>query len=198
MSNSTPPLGKPPANYTEALYWKISEKKSRLIAANLLSIPLAGIFWFGFYFIIRLSGKFPEYVFDDPKQSLILLVGFAITIVVHELVHGLAMQFFGAQAKYGFNWKGLMVYATAPGYAFQRNQYLVVALAPLVSLSALACLGILIQAGASSVWLFAILGTLNGGAAIGDLWITSVVLRYPSSAYVIDERDGMRIFLPTD
>ncbi|MCC6500352.1 MAG: DUF3267 domain-containing protein [Anaerolineales bacterium] len=198
MSNSTTPVSKLPANYKEALYWKISEKKSRLIAMNLLAIPLAGIFWFGFYFIIRLSGKPPEYIIDDPKQSLLLLVGFAITIIVHELVHGLAMQFFGAQAKYGINWKGLMVYATAPGYAFQRNQYIVMALAPLVSLSALACCAILIQAGAASVWLFAVLGTLNGGAAIGDLWITSVALRYPSSAYVVDERDGMRIFLPMD
>lgn len=198
MSNSTTPVSKLPANYKEALYWKISEKKSRIIIMNLLAIPLAGIFWFGFYFIIRLSSKPPEYIIDDPKQSLLLLVGFATTIIVHELVHGLAMQFFGAQAKYGINWKGLMVYATAPGYAFQRNQYIVMALAPLVSLSALACCAILIQAGAASVWLFAVLGTLNGGAAIGDLWITSVALRYPSSAYVVDERDGMRIFLPMD
>jgi hypothetical protein len=83
-----------------------------------------------------------------------------------------------------------------PGYAFQRNQYLVVILAPLVSLSILACLGILVLAGTTMVWMLAVWATINGSAAIGDLWIMTIVLRYPSRAYVIDEHDGMRIFMP--
>ena len=45
----------------------------------------------------------------------------------------------------GVIWKGLMFYATAPGHAFLRNQYILVSLAPLVSLSILACFGILIH-----------------------------------------------------
>ena len=32
-------------------------------------------------------------------------------------------------------------------------------------------------------------------SAIGDLWIAIIVLRYASTAYVIDERDGVRVFL---
>jgi len=31
---------------------------------------------------------------------------------------------------------------------------------------------------------------------VGDLWITTIVLRYPATAYVIDEKDGIRVFLP--
>jgi hypothetical protein len=89
-----------------------------------------------------------------------------------------------------------MFYATEPNYAFPRNEYLVVSLAPLVSLSILACFGILIQAGTSNVWLWAVWATINGSAAIGDLWITAITLRYPEYAYIIDERDGIRVFLP--
>ncbi|MGB7876593.1 MAG: DUF3267 domain-containing protein [Anaerolineales bacterium] len=89
-----------------------------------------------------------------------------------------------------------MFYATSPGYAFQRNRYIVIILAPLVSLSILACFGILILAGTSMIWLLAVWATINGSSAIGDLWITTIVLRYPSYAYVIDEQDGMRIFMP--
>lgn len=189
---------KPPSNYKEVLYWKVSEKASRIVIMNLLSIPLAFVFGIGFFIFIRLFGKSPEFMFGNSKQDLILLIGIFITVVFHEIAHGFAMQFFGAQAKYGFIWKGLMFYATAPGYAFKRNQYIIVSLAPLVSLSILACCGILIQAGTSVVWLLAIWATINGSATIGDLWITTIVLRYPSSAYVIDERDGMRIFLPND
>jgi hypothetical protein len=33
-------------------------------------------------------------------------------------------------------------------------------------------------------------------AAIGDLWIIAITLGYPPHAYVIDEKDGIRILLP--
>jgi hypothetical protein len=127
---------------------------------------------------------------------LILIIGIIAVIVLHELAHGIAMQAYGARAKYGFILKGLMFYATSPGYAFQRNQYIIIILAPLVSLSILACLGILVFAGTSTVWLLAVWATINGSAAIGDLWILTIVLRYPSHAYVMDEHDGMRVFMP--
>jgi hypothetical protein len=29
---------------------------------------------------------------------------------------------------------------------------------------------------------------------LGDMWITTIVLHYPAIAYVMDERDGMRVF----
>jgi hypothetical protein len=35
---------------------------------------------------------------------------------------------------------------------------------------------------------------LNAGSAIGDLWMLLVVLRYPASAIVRDEEDGIRIY----
>ena len=69
-------------------------------------------------------------------------------------------------------------------------------LVPLVSLSILACIGILIQAGTSNVWLWAVWGTINGSATIGDLWITAIALRYPAYTIVVDEKDGMWVFLP--
>jgi hypothetical protein len=28
------------------------------------------------------------------------------------------------------------------------------------------------------------------------MWITTIVLRYAATAYVMDERDGIRVFLP--
>jgi len=196
MSNTKTISGTPPSDYKEVLYWKISEKTGRIVIMNLLSVPLAFVFGIGFYFFVRIFGEPPKFIVHNSKQDLILLVGIFIIVTLHELAHGVAMQTFGAQPKYGFMWKGLMFYATSPGYAFQRNQYIIVSLAPLASLSILACCGILIFAGTSLVWLLAIWATINASAAIGDLWITTIVLGYPSNAYVIDERDGMRISMP--
>jgi hypothetical protein len=39
---------------------------------------------------------------------------------------------------------------------------------------------------------------LNTAGAIGDVWIASITRRYPACAYVVDEKDGMRIFLPEE
>jgi hypothetical protein len=127
-----------------------------------------------------------------------LMVGILLFVMLHELIHGFVMRIFGAQPKYGVIWKSLILYATAPGYAFTRNQYLVFNLAPLVSLSILVCCGILIQAGSFNVWFWAFLAMTNAASSTGDLWLTAILLRYPSNAYVVDEKDGMRVFLPNN
>jgi len=196
MSTSNIIPGKPPPEYKEVLYWKISDKTSRAIIMNLLSLPLAIVFGIGFFVFVNMFGKPQEINIEILNFGLILIIGIIAIVILHELAHGIAMQAYGAQAKYGFIWKGLMFYATSPGYAFQRNQYIVIILAPLVSLSILACLGILVLAGTTVVWMLAVWGTINGSAAIGDLWIMTIALHYPSYAYVIDEHDGMRVFMP--
>lgn len=188
--------GKPPPDYKEVHYWKISEKTGRVVIMNLLSIPLAIVFGIGFFVFVVLFGRPQEFTGGILNFGLILIIGIIVVVVLHELAHGIAMQSYGARAKYGFIWKGLMFYATSPGFAFPRNQYIVIILAPLVSLSILACLGILVLAGTPMIWLLAVWATINGSAAIGDLWILTIALRYPSYAYVMDEHDGMRVFMP--
>jgi len=124
------------------------------------------------------------------------VAGIVLTFILHELTHGLAMQMFGAKPKYGIIWKGLMLYATSPGYAYRRNNYVVIALAPFVFISVLTILGMWILQGTAWVALLAVCGVVNASGAVGDMWITMIVLRYSVTAYVMDERDGIRVFLP--
>jgi Putative zincin peptidase len=191
--NSLP--GKPDSNFKEELYWKISEKSSRLVWLNLLSIPLAVVFGIGFFIFVQLIGRSPKFVLRN-DEILIFLIGIVAVLAVHEFVHGLIMQSFGARPRYGFFLKGLMFYAKAPGYAFKRNQYIIIVLGPLVSLTILAGLGIVVLPSAPIGWVIALWAIINASAANADLWITTIVLRYPASSYVVDERDGMRILLP--
>jgi hypothetical protein len=60
----------------------------------------------------------------------------------------------------------------------------------------LAVLGMWLLQGTSWVALLGVGGLFNASGAVGDLWITRIVLQYPDSAYIMDERDGMRVFLP--
>jgi len=184
-----------PSHYREVLYWKLSGSLRRQIVVNVLVFPLAAIAGAGFGWFSRQVGQLPPVVVGAP-ELLALLVSLILAVALHELVHGLAMQFYGARPQYGVLWLALAFYATAPGQAFRRNQYLVVGLGPLVGLSLLALLGMVVFAGTPWVGLLAVCATLNAAGSIGDLWIVGIVVRYPPHAYVVDERDGMRIFLP--
>jgi hypothetical protein len=105
------------------------------------------------------------------------------------------MSLFGAKPSYGVLWKSFMFYATSPGFAFRRNQYRLIALAPFVFISFLAVAGMVWLQGTLWVALLAICATINASGAIGDLWMTGIVLRYKPEAYVMDERDGIRVFV---
>lgn len=195
MSTANPLSGDPSSDYKEVLNWKITQKANHIVAMNLLAIPVALVSGVLFFMFARMVGKAQQITWSG-NETLVFLIGSILVIALHEFVHAVAMQAFGAKPKYGFWRKGLMFYVKAPGHAFKRDQYVIILLSPLVGLSVLAVCGILIQPGTSIVWLLAIWAIINASAASGDLWITAIVLRYPSYAKVVDERDGMRILLP--
>ena len=187
-----------PDNYQEVLSWKVTGKPVRVIVLNILGILLFIVFGMVFSSIAISVGKMPSegnFRLGLGEMGL-AIAGVVVTFVLHELTHGLAMQMFGASPKYGIIWKGLMLYATSPGYAYRRNNYVVIALAPFVFISMLVVLGMWVLQGTSWVALLAICGIVNASGAVGDMWITMIVLRYASTAFVMDERDGIRVFLP--
>lgn len=187
--------GAVPPNYHEVLYWKLAGNVWRLIGINVLALPLALmaalIFW-------ALGAWVSLATVDGPLGlNLVgLLITILLTLGLHELAHGLAMMAFGAKPRYGVKLEALALYATAPGYAFSRNQYLVLILAPLVSLSLLALVGV-VMFGRTALGPALMVGAVvNAAGACGDVYMAWLTARYPAVAYVIDEEDGMRVFLP--
>lgn len=193
--DSTNRPGALPARYQEVLYWKISGKPARLVAMNLVAIVLLILAGVVFFSLAANLGQLPRNLELTPAAFLLLLAATVLVFVLHELAHGISMRIFGARPQYGVIWKMMAFYATSPGFAFRRNQYAAVCLAPLVSLSLLVVLGMALLNGTEWVALLAFFGTVNASGAAGDVWIMTIVLRYPANAYVIDERDGMRVLL---
>ncbi|NTV62652.1 MAG: DUF3267 domain-containing protein [Oscillochloris sp.] len=201
MITSAEPIraaGGVPETYHEALYWHATDKPSCLFFVQALA--LVSFFPFGLLFAglaiglgkLPLSGSFALGL----RETGALLIGFALTLAAHELTHGLAMRLAGATPRYGIVWKRMLLYATSPGYAYPRNTYLGILLAPFALISALAMLGIWLLPGSQWATLCVICGAVNASGAIGDLWMTRVALRYPTTARIMDERDGMRVFVP--
>lgn len=188
----------PPSDTCEVLYWKITGSWGRVLAVNVLGLvflmltSLASFWWASLWHPVGAGFTW------SGLDGLWLLVSLLFTVIVHELLHGLAIRFFGGKPAYGFVWKGLMFYATAAGHAFERNDYIGVALAPLALGSLVGAFLLALPLPETLVWIIALCAAINAAGAVGDLWITAVVLRFPKSAYVVDERDGMRVYLPAE
>ncbi|MEI8165531.1 MAG: DUF3267 domain-containing protein [Chloroflexales bacterium] len=176
----------------------MTAKPSRLIFIQALA--LVGLVLFGLLFVsLAISlGKLPtsgSFTLGW-RESGALFSGIVLTLVAHELTHGLVMRLAGATPRYGIIWKGLMLYATSPGFAYQRNTYVGILLAPFVLISVLVVLGIWLVPGSPWTALLVLCGVVNASGASGDLWMTQIVLRYPRTACVMDARDGLRVFVP--
>lgn len=196
MQDETAKSGQLPALYEEVLYWKLGENRRQFILINLIAIPVGlvmGAISFGLLASLRNSSS-SAFVFSI--NLLWLVAAIVLTLLLHELIHGLAMKRYGASPRYGVKITLLALYATAPGYAFTRDQFVYVALAPLVIITLLTGTGIVLAGGTAVPFYLAICATLNAAGASGDLYMTYLVRRYPPHAYVIDEADGIRIFMP--
>lgn len=192
-----PERGTPPDGYREVLCWRITENTTRIVILQLVALPLLIVWGLIFYWLAIRLGKMPSsFISSSMVRVMFALAGIIVTILLHEAVHGITMQLFGAHPRYGVMWRYGMFYATAPGFAFSRRDYLIVAITPLICISLLAVLGMILMAGSAVVGLLALCATVNAAGAVGDLWIMGIVLRYPPSTYVVDEQDGVRIFLP--
>jgi hypothetical protein len=111
--------------------------------------------------------------------------------VVHELIHGLAALLCGARPSYG----------VGPGYAYTtfrepvgRSAYLLIGLAPLAIIS-LVCVVCASRWDAGANWLL-VFAAVNGGGAIGDIWMGWRIVQQPRSAIFFDLADGFAVLVP--
>lgn len=116
----------------------------------------------------------------------------ALVVVLHEWVHGLFFWFFTRERpKFGIGWG--YAYASAPGWYFPRGQYLIVGLAPLITLS---LAGLAVIAVAPPGWVGALFWGLliNASGAVGDLWVTARIALERGDILVEDTGDGFRVY----
>ncbi len=187
-----------PGRYQQVAHYKVSRSISRWI--SILAMTLFLLSASVFIALALTIGKFDPSIMQgsfrvSPWEAAAGLAAFPATIILHELLHGLAMRMGGARPQYGVWPAHLMFFATARGYAFRRNACLMVEMAPLVVLSFLAILGMFILQGTIWAPLLTVCAAMNVGGAAADLWMISKVLRYSTTSYIVDERDGFRVLI---
>jgi hypothetical protein len=122
---------------------------------------------------------------------LVLVVLGTVFIIPHEWLHGLAIRYYGGEARYGVGVAHFILpyaYATTE-HEFSRNQFIVVLLTPLVVLT---CVGVPVMIVLEWGLLIVPL-TLNAAGAVADVWMTLSVLSYPAHVRIVDHEGGVRI-----
>ena len=134
-------------------------------------------------------------LFTRGTNLLFFPLALLVTLPLHELVHAAFVLLFGGRPRFGAGIKGGMpyLYVTDPGRRFNRNRFIVIALAPLVLIDLVALALILVQ----PAWSWAAVAfVVNTSGAIGDLWIVGLLVRFPPWALVEDRTLGFAVWSP--
>jgi hypothetical protein len=189
-----------PAGYKQTSRLAIDSRRAflRLNFASLIPLVIGLLFFNSIDQLLRLI-QLPVLLsvpFNNGTRPAITVLALVMTVLllsIHELCHGLAYRAFGAKVRYGINWRKAVAYAAAEHHYLTRDAYIVVALAPLVIITVACILGMALTDGVIR-FLFGLMGTVNAGAAVGDVWFTLVCIRQPQTLLVRDYGDGAELY----
>jgi len=174
-----------PENYQKiaAIDMKNNRKEFRRI--NIMSILLL------IPFIIGLMITEQNFTMDG-VHIVTAIAGFALSIIIHELVHGIFFKM-GRRADVRFQFHGFAASASAPGTYFKKGHYLMVGLAPAVLVNTLLVILMALLTGGFVFAVYFILAFHFAGCA-GDFYVTWRLMKMPADTLIEDYGVGMRFY----
>ena len=182
-----------PEGYKEIYSVDLQKDKKMALLVNLLAICIALLLAVPMHFLVPISTLF------DMEGGLAaytirfaaLLVLMIVYMVLHELVHGIAMKICGTKkVKYGFT--GLYAFAGSEDY-YGKKSYIFIALAPVV------LWGIVIAIINPFVpvewfWVVYFIQIINLSGAAGDFFVSVKFSRFPQDILIKDHGVGMTVY----
>lgn len=190
-----------PHNYELAGRWQINLKGWSLVfwlAGGTIVFGLAIIV--GIIIRVLLRGDFegPDYLggFFVP----LILVVFVVSIIMHEGIHGLMFLYYGGKPRFGIKLVGRLfpvAFYTTSRTPILREQYLLVILAPFMTLT-LVFLVISILVNAKDIGILAIMAmAMNASSSIGDLMVAWKVVRHGQQTIYENTETGLNWYVPS-
>jgi hypothetical protein len=186
-----------PENYV--LGWDMNMKRDKRLNIILQAAAIGWMALAGWLLVSIVMWMRPDFKDElrigmtvNVLNLLLILVVMVVTIVFHELVHGLFFWFF-ARHKPEFGVGRGYAFAAMPDWYFPKRQYLVIGLGPLVGLT---LLGMAIIAFAPLTWIGLVFAgvVINVGGAIGDLYVCWRIAREAGDIWVKDIGDGFQVY----
>lgn len=198
---SSEPIRELPGNYVETYRLVLTDPRL-LLRLNLLALLPLGVMlalaalWAAFVAPgARAALAIPDGPAYEPPWLIAIGAVMIVTLPLHELLHGAAIRACGHRPRYGMKLHKGVLYATADQALFRRDEYIVVALTPLIVITLACLIGTIVLPVWMQFWLL-LAAAFNAGGAIGDLWMVKILLRYPRSTLVRDLEDGFRLYQP--
>ena len=124
-------------------------------------------------------------------RFIILLILIVVYMILHELVHGIAMKICGTKKiKYGFT--GLYAFAGSNDY-YNKKSYIFIALAPIVILGIVIAI-INLFVSIEWFWVIYFLQVINISGATGDIYVTLKFAKFPKDILVKDSGTAMDVY----
>ena len=173
-----------PEGYQEIWRADLAKNKKQALLVNGLALALA----VGTVLVPLLGRAAAGSFVLSGWQMAVAAVGLLFYIPLHELVHGLCMKGFGA-GKIHYGYAGVYAWAGSNDF-FKKWPYIVIALAPLVSLGiALACLCVFVPH--NWFWAVYLIQVMNISGAAGDIYVAWKAFGMPEDLLVQDTGTAM-------
>jgi hypothetical protein len=119
-----------------------------------------------------------------------LVFCFSLLILIHELLHGIAIKLTGApKVNYGAYFKKFIFYAEADRHVLNKKQFAFIALTPLVVIKIITLLGIVLFLNQPIVFFLVFVMCAHSLFCAGDIGLLSTFYKYGNSeVYTFDLR----------
>ena len=183
-----------PESYKEMYSVDLQKDKKKALLVNAIAVIIAILMAVPMNSFVPISSLFSM---EDGFGSyflrfFVLIVLIVAYMVIHELIHGVAMKICGTQKiKYGYT--GMYAFAGSDDY-YGKGAYIFIALAPVV------LLGIVLAAVIPFVpdewfWVVYFIQITNISGAAGDLFVTVKFAGFPKDILVKDYGVSMVVYL---
>lgn len=182
-----------PEGYREIYAIDLQKDKKLALTVNILAVAIEIALAVPMHFAVPIFTLFSlEYGFKSYLLRFgVLAVLLLLYMVLHELVHGIAMKMCGTKkVRYGFT--GLYAFAGSDDY-YDKKSYIVIALAPVVIWGiVLLILNCVIPV--SYFWVVYFIQIANISGAAGDFYVTWKFSRLPQDILVQDNGVSMTVY----
>lgn len=182
-----------PDGYREIYAIDLQKDKKMAVIVNLIAVIIGVLMAVPMHFVVPIFSLFSMEagMLNYMLRFGALLVFLVLYMVLHELVHGIAMKLCGTKkVKYGFT--GLYAFAGSTDF-YGKKAYIFIALAPVILWGiVLAVINPLVSA--EWFWVIYLIQITNLSGAAGDLFVTVKFSRLPSDILIQDYGVGMHVY----
>lgn len=151
-----------------------------------------GMFFLTRSIVLAIKGNVSPLYFS--VSSLIFC--FSVLIIIHELMHGIAIKYTGAKkVNYGAYLKKFIFYAEADKHVLNKKQFTIIALAPLVGIQLITLIAALFFLQHPLLYFIMIIMTAHSLFCAGDIALLSIFYRNKNDdIYTFDVKDEKKSY----